>query len=671
MRSMPAPHPSPYPESLASPATMQSQFDQHQLWCVGFAKRLTALAEWLEKNNLADAAAYAEVNRLRYQLSSQQVMVAVIAEFSRGKSELINALFFAHYGRRIMPAGAGRTTMCPAEMAWNPALPISIRLLPINTRKEATSIAHWRMRPDAWVTFTFNPQEPAAMAQTINKVSEVQRVSVEEATKLGFWLSDGPNGERNPDNPVPDRLGQVEVPVWRHACINIPHPLLQQGLVILDTPGLNAVGVEPDLTMALLGQAQATLFILGADTGVTKSDLDLWREHLSHAAAAHIPRYAILNKIDTLWDDLKSPAEVNAELEKQCIDTAQLLSISRQSVVAVSAQKGLMAKIRHDSELLARSGLLDLEAILGGHLVRERQSIIQQNCMSGMTRLQSTAARALERRFREAVDQKAQIQSVVGKSAQNLKMMLTRMTVEQQEVAAAGKQLERLQDICLTGVGKALAFISTPSLKAQIHTMGKTFNGSLLKMGLRQSYEDAFEALQNNLEACEAELIKLYSDVFLTIKNMNTQHGFTIALMPAPKLSSFIDKLANTRLSHLHHLDFGNSWRLMSKDHLQRVLQTLFVQVRVIFESAHADIDLWAQSTVQVLQTELIERERSLAKRMESVAGVKGSSSDANAQIAALDAQLEALKTQGRRLVALSKGLDGEVNAKTQQNLGV
>ncbi len=668
---MSAPHSVLRPDALASPATMQSQFDQHQLWCVGFAKRLTALADWLEKNKLADAVAYAEVNRLRYQLSSQQVMVAVIAEFSRGKSELINALFFAHYGRRIMPAGAGRTTMCPAEMAWNPALPISIRLLPINTRKEPTSIAHWRMRPEAWVTFTFNPQEPAAMAQTINKVSEVQRVSVEEATTLGFWLPDGPNGERNPDNPAPDRLGQVEVPVWRHACINIPHPLLQQGLVILDTPGLNAVGVEPDLTMALLGQAQATLFILGADTGVTKSDLDLWREHLSHAAAAHIPRYAILNKIDTLWDDLKSPAEVNAELEKQCIDTAQLLSISRQSVVAISAQKGLMAKIRHDPDLLARSGLPELEAILGGHLVRERQSIIQQNCMSGMTRLQSTAARSLERRFREAADQKAQIQSVVGKSAQNLKMMLTRMTVEKQEVAEAGKQFERLQEICLAGIGKALAHISTPNLKAQIYAMGKTFNGSLLKMGLRQSYEDAFAELQNNLEASEADLARLYGDLFLKIKAMNTQHGFAIALMPAPKLTSFTDKLANTRLSHLHHLEFGNSWRLMSKDHLQRVLQTLFVQVRVIFESAHADIELWAQSTIQVLQTELIERERSLAKRMASVSSVQGSSLGADAQIAALDVQLEAIKAQGRRLVALSKGLDGEVNAKTQQSLGV
>jgi ABC-type phosphate transport system auxiliary subunit len=97
----------------------------------------------------------------------------------------------------------------------------------------------------------------------------------------------------------------------------------------------------------------------------------------------------------------------------------------------------------------------------------------------------------------------------------------------------------------------------------------------------------------------------------------------------------------------------------------------LFVQVRVIFESAHADIDLWAQATVQVLQTELIERERSLAKRMASVSGVQGSSSDAGAQIAELDAQLEAIKLQGRRLVAISKGIEGEANAVAQQNLGV
>ena len=42
----------------------------------------------------------------------------------------------------------------------------------------------------------------------------------------------------------------VEVPRWRHAVINFHTHCLSKGLVILDTPGLNApIGAEPELTL--------------------------------------------------------------------------------------------------------------------------------------------------------------------------------------------------------------------------------------------------------------------------------------------------------------------------------------------------------------------------------------------------------------------------------------
>ena len=113
------------------------------------------------------------------------------------------------------------------------------------------------------------------IAKALEKVSEIRRVSIEDARALGFWHDD-----LTDENPVPDVDGLVEVPMWRHALINIAHPLLKQGLVILDTPGLNAIGAEPELTVSLIPQAHAVVFILGADTGVTKSDLSIWREHL-------------------------------------------------------------------------------------------------------------------------------------------------------------------------------------------------------------------------------------------------------------------------------------------------------------------------------------------------------------------------------------------------------
>ena len=76
------------------------------------------------------------------------------------------------------------------------------------------------------------------------------------------------------------------MPAWRHALINYPHPLLRQGLVVLDTPGLNAIGAEPELTLSLLPTAHATVFILGADTGVTKSD---WRSGATTSAPTRRP----------------------------------------------------------------------------------------------------------------------------------------------------------------------------------------------------------------------------------------------------------------------------------------------------------------------------------------------------------------------------------------------
>ncbi len=98
----------------------------------------------------------------------------------------------------------------------------------------------------------------------------------------------------------------VEVPRWRHAMIKFPHPLLKQGLVILDTPGLNAIGAEPELTLSLLPNAHAVLFILAADTGVTQSDMAIWREHICGGGVAKRGRMVVLNKIDGQWDELKS-----------------------------------------------------------------------------------------------------------------------------------------------------------------------------------------------------------------------------------------------------------------------------------------------------------------------------------------------------------------------------
>ena len=311
-----------YPGELLA-TSFNEQFDQHGTWRREFALRLKLLGEWMKDHELLDAAVEERLRRLETQVRSDKVMVAFVAEFSRGKSEMINAIFFAGYGRRIMPASAGRTTMCPTEMGYDADVPPCLRLLPIETRLQPQALMEWRMAPEKWTRIDLDVNNPQQLAAALEKVAETRRVTQDEARALGFWHNQAPD-----DNPMLDAQGMVEVPRWRHALINIAHPLLKQGLVILDTPGLNAIGAEPELTVSLIPQAHAVVFILGADTGVTKSDLAIWREHLITEGTAGDTRLVVLNKIDTLWDALSTPAQIETQIERQKASTAEILGIA-------------------------------------------------------------------------------------------------------------------------------------------------------------------------------------------------------------------------------------------------------------------------------------------------------------------------------------------------------
>ena len=141
----------------------------------------------LKDHDLIDSAVEERLRRLEGQVRSDKVMVAFVAEFSRGKSELINAIFFAGYKRRIMPASAGRTTMCPTELGYDAEVPPCLRLLPIETRLQTQPLMEWRAVPEKWHRVDLDVNDPGQLAQAFEKVSEIRRVTVDEAKALGFW----------------------------------------------------------------------------------------------------------------------------------------------------------------------------------------------------------------------------------------------------------------------------------------------------------------------------------------------------------------------------------------------------------------------------------------------------------------------------------------------------
>ncbi|MEW7978066.1 MAG: hypothetical protein AB2814_11805 [Candidatus Sedimenticola endophacoides] len=72
----------------------------------------------------------------------------------------------------------------------------------------------------------------------------------------------------------------------------------------------------------------------------------------------------VLNKVDTLWDELSTQERIDQAIMTQCRDTSRILGIDRKAIFPVSAQKALLGKVNGDQALLERSAIGVLERYL-------------------------------------------------------------------------------------------------------------------------------------------------------------------------------------------------------------------------------------------------------------------------------------------------------------------
>lgn len=632
--------------------SFNEKFDQHSVWRREFALRLKLLSQWLQEQDLLDASIEDRLHRLEAQVRVDKVMVAFVAEFSRGKSELINAIFFADYGRRIMPASAGRTTMCPTEMGYDPEVPPCLRLLPIETRLQPQSLMEWRMVPEKWQRIDLDVNNPTQLFEAFAKVAETRRVSQEEARALGFWHS-----QPDASNPVQDANGQLEVPKWRHALVNIAHPLLKQGLVILDTPGLNAIGAEPELTVSLIPQAQAVVFILGADTGVTQSDLSIWREHLGEDAQDMSTRLVVLNKIDTLWDAMDSPQEVQAQIDRQKRGSAEILGIPESQVLAVSAQKGLYGKVTHDEALLKRSCLEKLEDALSRDIMGRRQKILSAAVTRGITALRGETGRFVHVRRRDLTEQLLELKGLQGKNKPVINNMRARVAHEQAEFDAAGVKIHAVRSVHMKLMREIFNLLGPMALKDEMAQLTAALKQKGFKLGIKQSYGETFERLRANLREVHAKGLEIHTMLAATFLQLNTEYGFSLQVPDEQRIDPYVSDLNLIERSHVQYLGIGNAFRLAQPEFADRLVRALSTRLRMVNETVLSDIEAWSKSAASQLDSQLRERRKNFVRRLEAIDRIAQASTGLDERIAQINSRSVELDQAELKLTELTESL--------------
>ena len=257
---------------------------------------LVKVLQKLERPDLAQRATAAAA-----RLKRPNTVVCVVGEFKQGKSSLVNGLL----GRAICPVDDDLATSAITLVRFGDEAAASVR----------------RRGEDG--------APPTNEAVPIESLSD--------------WVSEAGN---------PRNQKQVE-----RVEITVPSPLLKQGLVVVDTPGMGGLGAgHAAATLAFLPFADGLVFVSDASAELSAPEVDFLRQ-----ATELCPTVLFaLTKIDLYpqWQRI-------AELDRGHLDRQGL----RIPTVAVSSVVRSEALVRKDKELNERSQFPVLVKELGDKVV--------------------------------------------------------------------------------------------------------------------------------------------------------------------------------------------------------------------------------------------------------------------------------------------------------------
>lgn len=253
---------------------------------------------------------------LEDRLEQGRFHLAVLGQFKRGKSTLLNALL----GEPVLPSSVIPLTAISTFIRFGEA------------RRARVEFKDHR--------------EPEDLAG---------RTGAELADFLAAFVTE----TGNPGN----RLGVRQVDVSHPAAI------LRRGVVLIDTPGVGSTfRHNTEAAVNFLPQCDAALFLVSADPPITEVEIDFLKQ-----VRSKIPRlFFFLNKVDYL-----SPEELQCALDflrQVLLEKAEVPA--ETPVFCVSAKKGLEARRRGDPSGWTTSGLADVERHLVEFLAGEKTAAL-------------------------------------------------------------------------------------------------------------------------------------------------------------------------------------------------------------------------------------------------------------------------------------------------------
>ena len=608
--------------------TFEASLSQLRQWREATADSLATFRRWATVGRMIDEQAAARLAHLERRLAFERLTIAFVGEHARGKSELINALFFADIGTRLLPSASGRAIQCPTEILWDPGRAPSIRLLPIATRESPRALREYFGEVPLWKEIALDTEHPETLAATC----EVLLDSIDAGT-----------------------------PRWRYALINFPHPLLAGGLTLLDTAGYSALASEPELSFHRVPDAAAIVFTLSADTGITASDLALWNEHVATVGGIEATCFIALNKIDWLRDASKAEGQVLAEIDAQVKAAAEALRVAPTRIFALSAKQAMAAKLQGDRDGYLKSRLYRLEQAVSRGMTHHRHLDHATEVRAEARGVFAETRALIVSRLAFANEQVQELVALQGKNQKLVELLAKKAGVERGRIEQARAMMGGVRSVHNRHADELARLLDPDEARAAGMRARAAVAASAFSKGIGEALDVFFEESRAKIVRAIA-VIQEAKKLMATVGRKFTDE-YKIAMVEAPDFGTdrFLVELG--RLEEQCALEFkgGSSLFMRSRKSMGALFfDTVALKVVNIFEIADRETRTWMAGFIRPLDAQINAYQEQSNTRIEGMGRIQNAETDLLTRLEELKrlaadvaAQKDQLDAHQQRLMAL------------------
>jgi hypothetical protein len=272
--------------------------------------------------------------------------------------------------------------------------------------------------------------------------------------------------------------------------------------------------------------------------------------------------------------------------------------------------------------------------------------VLTHALVQGVEALRAQVNARLRDQRRQNSEQLLELRGLRGKSGARVRHLLDRVGEDAAEFERCVTRLTALRAVQTRLLRDTQNQLSSERIRAEVKQLQDALNKGILHLGARTAFLTMCDKLRHALSDSEVTTSEAREMLQGTFRQLNAEFGFSLSIALPPELSKHREDLAAIERGYNRYFGLSETLRMASSAFKERFVRMLVSKLRVVFETASRDIELWNQSASAQMEAQLRDRRRSFRKRRESLERIQQAAGDLEERVADVEstaARIESL----------------------------